>query len=113
MYLFSQRKLTTPQIFLLDERPVVNLKKETILIYKGHIPIVSYYIVEGEVEFYDKEKNKIIMNECPTIIGSYENFNNIPYEFYVVAKTDLKIKVIDRSLLNKIFNKKRKRINHK
>lgn len=97
-------ELTKKQIQLLSMQPVVCVRKDTTLIYKDHIPMVSYYITKGEVQYLSNLNGTILNYQIPQIIGAYENLNYVPFKYFVRAKTDLYLKIVNRSLLNEMFN---------
>lgn len=102
-----QLPLTQNQLDWISKQPMVCFKEGSTLIYRGHIPIIAYFIKSGEVQYLDAKRNVVLSPTNKIIIGAYENLNYVPFDFSVIAKTDLQLKIVNRSLLNKMFSAKR------
>lgn len=78
-------------------KPVL-YKKETTIIYKDHIPIVAYLILEGQVAIMKKNKIQQVC-EANQIIGLHQLIHHEKSEYSVVTYPNCKLIFLDKSYL--------------
>ena len=101
--------LLLDQIFSLlykrDKRGhIVTYSSDSILIKEGHVPLIAYRLMEGEVEIYEGEK--FIGKYGPhTCWGMNEIMNEKPSRYTVKIKMNSKVCTIGKSELQKTWMK--------
>ena len=90
------------QTRLLDRAHILECKKSRFIFKQGDRDNFSFYLLEGEIEFYaDNQLNSIISSG--TDRARYALAQLQPRQFSAKAKTPLKILQIDRSILDQML----------
>ena len=93
---------TNLQMQLLERAVIVECKKSRYVFKQGDKDNYSYYLLDGEVEFYaDKELNSVITSGSDR--ANYALAQLQPRQFSAKAKTPLKILQLDRGVLDQLL----------
>ena len=93
---------TNLQIQLLERAVVIECKKSRYVFKQGDKDNYSYYLLDGEIEFYNnKELNSVITSGSDR--ANYALAQLQPRQFSAKAKTPLKILQLDRGALDQLL----------
>ncbi len=80
----------------------IDVRFQTDIIYEGHIPQVSYIILEGETSLF--KRNRFVQQVAPRrLVGTEELLKHSPFKWNLKAKPGSKLLVIDKSTAMEIL----------
>ncbi|MBT3981602.1 MAG: hypothetical protein HOE90_09640 [Bacteriovoracaceae bacterium] len=76
--------------------------KEEMLIYKGHVPKVSFVFLDGKMELQRNYESLLVENFC--IVGLHELVEELPFKYSLKIFPGSKCIVLNKSSLVEIKN---------
>ena len=104
-------RIMTDTIFRLQPSVIKSLKSyapplvysiDQEIHYEGHIPIVGYLILDGQIKLTKNDRLKLVL-EAGHLFGLTELMNRMPFDFTAKVSKQSRICYLDRSTILEIM----------